>query len=92
MYRSLAKKGPWAEHLTSLAKMGVGTPLTVFAFNQERVPTSCLHRAVGAGPAGPAATGPIFGQLTRAKMPPPMSFGGLFNCYSKSSYARRDPG
>ena len=26
------------------------------------------HRAVGAGPAGPAAAGPIFGQLTRAKM------------------------
>ena len=28
-----------------------------------------LNRAVGAGPAGPAAAGPIFGQLTRAKMP-----------------------
>ena len=28
-----------------------------------------LDRAVGAGPAGPAAVGPIFGQLTRAKMP-----------------------
>ena len=27
------------------------------------------NRAVGAGPAGPAAAGPIFGQLTRAKMP-----------------------
>ena len=26
-------------------------------------------RAVEAGPASPAATGPIFGQLTRAKMP-----------------------
>ena len=30
---------------------------------------STLFRAVGAGLAGPAATGPIFGQLTRAKMP-----------------------
>ena len=28
-----------------------------------------LHRAVGAGPEGPAASGPIFGELTRAKMP-----------------------
>ena len=28
-----------------------------------------LNRAVVAGPAGPAAAGPIFGQLTRAKMP-----------------------
>ena len=28
-----------------------------------------LSRAVGAGPAGPAAAGPIFGQLTRAIMP-----------------------
>ena len=28
-----------------------------------------IGRAVGAGPAGPAAAGPIFGQLTRAKMP-----------------------
>ena len=27
------------------------------------------NRAVGAGPAGPAAAGPIFGQLTRAKIP-----------------------
>ena len=26
-------------------------------------------RAVGAGPAGPAVAGPIFGQLTHAKMP-----------------------
>ena len=26
-------------------------------------------RAVGAGPAGPEAAGPIFGQLTHAKMP-----------------------
>ena len=49
-------------------------------------------RAVRAGPAGPAAAGPIFGQLTRAKMPCSMSFGELFNCCSKSSYARRDLG
>ena len=28
-----------------------------------------VKRAVGAGPADPAAAGPIFGQLTRAKMP-----------------------
>ena len=28
-----------------------------------------ICRAVGAGPAGPVAAGPIFGQLTRAKMP-----------------------
>ena len=27
-----------------------------------------LHKDVGAGPAGPAAAGPIFCQLTRAKM------------------------
>ena len=26
-------------------------------------------KAVGAGPAGPAAAGSIFGQLTRAKIP-----------------------
>ena len=42
-------------------------------------------RAVGAGPAGPAAAGPIFGQLTRAKMPyAGMSFGGLFNCSAQT--------
>ena len=28
-----------------------------------------VNRAVGAGPAGPAAAGPIVGQLTRVKMP-----------------------
>ena len=44
MYRSLAKKGPWAEHLTSLPKRGVGTLSTVSALNHERVPTSCLQR------------------------------------------------
>ena len=30
-------------------------------------------RAVGAGPAGLAAAGPIFAQLTRAKMPLPLA-------------------
>ena len=44
-----------------------------------------LFRAVGAGLAGPAATGPIFG-LQKCRM----NFDGLFNCCSKSSYARRD--
>ena len=44
MYHSLAKKGPWVEHLTSLPKRGVGALLTVSAFNHERVPTSCLQR------------------------------------------------
>ena len=47
-----------------------------------------LNRAVGAGTAGPAAAGPIFGQLTPAKMPY-MSFGGLFSCCSKSSDSGR---
>ena len=28
-----------------------------------------LHRTVGAGQEGPAVSGPIFGELTRAKMP-----------------------
>ena len=50
IYRSLAKKGPWAEHLTSLPKRGVGALLTVSAFNHERVSTSCLQwlEALGA--------------------------------------------
>ena len=43
LYHSLVKKGPWAEHLTSLPKRGVGTLSTVSAFNHERVPTSCLQ-------------------------------------------------
>ena len=43
-YRSLPKKGPLAEHLTSLPKRGVGALLTVSAFNHKRVPTSCLQR------------------------------------------------
>ena len=44
MYRSLAKKGPWAEHLTSQPKKGVGALSTVSAFNHERASTSCLQR------------------------------------------------
>ena len=43
IYCSLPKKGPWAEHLTSLPKRGVGALLTVSTFNHERVPTSCLQ-------------------------------------------------
>ena len=46
------------------------------------------HRAVGAGPAGPAATGPIFGQLTHAKIPCELWWIIQF----KRSYARRDLG
>ena len=30
--------------------------------------STAMNRAVGAGLAGPAAAGPIFGQLTHAKM------------------------
>ena len=37
------KRAPWAEHLTSLPKRGVGALSTVSAFNHERVPTSCLQ-------------------------------------------------
>ena len=44
IYRSLAKKGPWAEHLTSLPRRGMGALSTVSAFNHERVPTTCLQR------------------------------------------------
>ena len=40
---SFAKKGPWAEHLTSLPKRGAGALLTVSTFNHKRVPTSCLQ-------------------------------------------------
>ena len=43
-YRSLAKEGPWAEHLTSLSKRVVGALSSVSAFNLERVPMSCLQR------------------------------------------------
>ena len=35
-YRSLTKKGPWAEHLTSLPKRWVGALSTVSAFNHKR--------------------------------------------------------
>ena len=44
MYRSLPKKSPWVEHLTSLPKRGVSTLSTVSAFNYERAPTSCLQQ------------------------------------------------
>ena len=44
LYRSLPKERPWAEHLTSLPKRGVGALSTVSAFNHERAPTSCLQR------------------------------------------------
>ena len=39
-YCSLAKESPWAEHLTSLPKRGVGALSIVSAFNHERVPMS----------------------------------------------------
>ena len=39
-YRSLAKEHPWAEHLTSLPKRGVGTPLSISISNNERVLTT----------------------------------------------------
>ena len=41
LYRSLAKKGPWVKHLTSLPKRGVDTLSTVSAFNHVRAPMSC---------------------------------------------------
>ena len=44
MYRSLSKRGPWAEYLTSLPKRGVGVLSTLSAFNHERAPMSCLQR------------------------------------------------
>ena len=44
IYHSLMKKGPWAEHLASLPKRGVGALSTVSAFNHERAPMSCLQR------------------------------------------------
>ena len=43
-YRSLPKEHPWAEHLTSLPKRGVGTLSTISAFDHERAPMSCLQR------------------------------------------------
>ena len=44
MYHSLTKERPWVEHLKSLSKRGMGTLLSVFTFNHERVPMSCLQR------------------------------------------------
>ena len=43
-YHGLLKKGPLAEHRTSLPKRGVGALSTVSAFNHKRTPTSCLQR------------------------------------------------
>ena len=43
IYCSLTRKGPWAEHLTSLPKRGVGALSTVSAFHHKRTPTSCLQ-------------------------------------------------
>ena len=44
-YRSLAKECPWAEHLISLLKRGVGALSSVSTFNNyERVPMSCLQQ------------------------------------------------
>ena len=43
-YRSLSKERPWAEHLTSLPKRGVGTVSNISTFNYERALTSFLQR------------------------------------------------
>ena len=43
-YCSLMKEHPWAEHHTDVPKRGVGTLLSVSAFNHKRVPKSCLQR------------------------------------------------
>ena len=40
-YCSLVKECPWAEHLTSLSKRGMGALLIISAFNHKRVPMSC---------------------------------------------------
>ena len=37
-------KCPWAEHLTSPSKRGVGALSNVSAFNHKRVPMSCLQQ------------------------------------------------
>ena len=42
--------------------------LSFIIFIAEFMVKLVLLRVVGAGPAGPAAAGPIFGQLTRTKM------------------------
>ena len=52
----------------------VASPGQTAMFNKSEDVACCASwftasRAVGAGPAGPAAVGPIFGRLTRAKMP-----------------------
>ena len=44
LYRSLAKECPWAEHLTSLPRKGVGALSSVSTFNHEGVPMSCLQQ------------------------------------------------
>ena len=46
MHRSLAKERPWAEHLTSLPKNGVGAFLIVFALNHKRASMSCLQHSI----------------------------------------------
>ena len=43
-YHSLAKECPWAEHLSSPSKRGVGALLSVSASNHERASMSCLQR------------------------------------------------
>ena len=42
--------------------------LSFIIFIAEFMIKLVLLRAVGAGPLGPAASGPIFGQLTHTKM------------------------
>ena len=43
-YCSLMKERPWPEHLTSLSKRGMGTLLSVSAFNHKRASMSCLQQ------------------------------------------------
>ena len=61
---------------------------TLRILEDSRLENASQDRAIGAGPAGLAATGQIFGQLARAKMP--YELWWLFNCCFKSSYDRRD--
>ena len=42
LYHSLTKKYPWAEHLISLPKRGVGALSSVSTFNHKRASMSCL--------------------------------------------------
>ena len=44
IYCGLAKRCPWAEHLTKLQKRGVGALSSVSAFNHKRALMSCLQR------------------------------------------------